>query len=48
MSNSFDSCIWAIVACAFWGMMRFGEVLVKAQKDFNGKKHLKQSDYLLG
>jgi hypothetical protein len=26
-SNSFDACMWAAASCAFWGMMRFSEIL---------------------
>lgn len=44
LSDSFDACIWAIAACAFWGMMRFGEVTVKSRTEFNGSKHLKRYD----
>ncbi|KIJ39299.1 hypothetical protein M422DRAFT_257905 [Sphaerobolus stellatus SS14] len=40
----FDVCIWAVVTSAFWDMMRFGEVTVKSQKEFDGLKHLKQRD----
>ena len=28
ISSPFDACVWAMAACAFWGMMRFGEVSV--------------------
>ena len=44
LSNSFDACVWAMAACAFWGMMRFGEVSVKSRSDFHPQKHLKRSD----
>ncbi len=44
INEPFDACVWAMVACAFWGMMRFGEVAVKLQAQFNGAKHLKQGD----
>ncbi|KIJ56447.1 hypothetical protein M422DRAFT_150297 [Sphaerobolus stellatus SS14] len=40
----FDACIWAVATSAFWGMMRFGEVTVKSQKEFDGIKHLKRQD----
>ncbi|KAF8579636.1 hypothetical protein K439DRAFT_1321412, partial [Ramaria rubella] len=26
LTSPFDTCIWAIASCAFWGMMCFGEV----------------------
>ena len=48
LSNTFDACIWAMACCAFWGMMRFGEVSVKSRKDFDGAKHLKRSDAFMG
>jgi len=44
LSAPFDSAVWALAACAFWGLMRFGEVSVLSQKTFDGSKHLKQSD----
>ncbi|KAJ7185068.1 hypothetical protein C8R46DRAFT_809771, partial [Mycena filopes] len=28
INSPFDACVWAMAACAFWGMMRFGEVSV--------------------
>ncbi|KAJ8091994.1 hypothetical protein PM082_024230 [Marasmius tenuissimus] len=48
LSDPFDACVWAMTACAFWGMMRFGEVSVKAWADFNGKLHLKRADVMFG
>jgi len=48
IADSFDACIWAMASCAFWGMMRFGEVSVKTRADFSGLKHLKRSDAILG
>ena len=44
LQNSFDACVWAMAACAFWGMMRFGEVSVKSRADFDVRKQLKRSD----
>ncbi|KZT17912.1 hypothetical protein NEOLEDRAFT_1027298, partial [Neolentinus lepideus HHB14362 ss-1] len=44
LDDSFDACIWAICACAFWGMMRFGEATVQARHAFDGARHLKRSD----
>lgn len=35
MNSSFDSCVWAAVCCAFFGLMRFGEVSVKARRDYD-------------
>lgn len=46
LDKPFDACIWAIAACGFWGMMRFGEVSVNARSDFTGTRHLKRSDVI--
>jgi len=35
LDSSFDACVWAMAACAFWGMMRLGEATVKSRKDFS-------------
>ncbi|KAJ7713417.1 DNA breaking-rejoining enzyme [Mycena metata] len=48
LDDSFDACIWAEASCAFWGMMRFGEVSVSSRDAFNGAKHLKRKDILFG
>ncbi|KAG1879816.1 hypothetical protein F4604DRAFT_1512560, partial [Suillus subluteus] len=34
LSDPFDACIWAMVSCAFFGMMHFGEVAVNSRSDF--------------
>ncbi|KAL6306495.1 hypothetical protein BKA93DRAFT_694135, partial [Sparassis latifolia] len=34
LSDSFDACVWAAASCAFWGMMRFGEVSVHSRSAF--------------
>lgn len=47
LSDSFDACLWAAVTCAFWGMMRFGEITVHSQAAFSGSRHLKRSDVLV-
>lgn len=47
ISSPFDACIWAMCTCAFWGLMRFGEVSVKSGAAFNGSKHLKRRDAVL-
>jgi hypothetical protein len=44
LDEPFEACIWAMVTCAFWGMMRFGEVLVSSRSIFNPTKHLKCED----
>jgi hypothetical protein len=47
-NNPFDACIWAMATCAFWGMMRFGEVSVTSRNAFSGDKHLKRKDVFFG
>jgi hypothetical protein len=46
--STFDACIWAMASCAFWGMMRFGEVSVTSRSTFNKAQHLKREDALFG
>jgi hypothetical protein len=36
-----------MAACAFWGMMRFGEVSVSARAAFNPRKHLSHKDAII-
>jgi len=48
LSEPFDTCIWAMASCAFFGMMHFGEVSVTSWSTFSGAKHLKCSDVFLG
>ncbi|KAF8219009.1 DNA breaking-rejoining enzyme, partial [Tricholoma matsutake] len=48
LSELFDACTWAMAACAFFGMMRFGEVSVASRNSFSRAKHLKHSDAFLG
>jgi hypothetical protein len=48
LGKPFDACVWAIAACAFWGMMRFGEVSVPSRGAFDRKRHLKRIDVTLG
>lgn len=40
LSSPFDACIWAMACCAFWGVMRFGEVSVTSRGDFSHTTHL--------
>ena len=47
-SSPFDACIWAMAACAFWGMMQFGEVSVDTQSAFDDSRHLKRCDAIFG
>ncbi|GJE95065.1 hypothetical protein PsYK624_112440 [Phanerochaete sordida] len=44
LSDPFDACVWAIACCAFWGLMRFGEVTVKSRAAFDPDKHLTRGD----
>lgn len=44
LMDPFDACVWAIAACAFWGLMRFGEVTVKSRIDFDPARHLTRAD----
>lgn len=44
LNNPFDACVWAMASCAFWGLMRLGEVSVKSRSDFNPAKHLTRAD----
>lgn len=46
LEDPFEACIWAMASCAYWGMMRFGEVAVQSRATFDGAKHLKRSDVL--
>jgi hypothetical protein len=48
LDNPFEACIWAMVTCAFWGMMRFGEVSVTTRNAFDKSKHLTRRDVHLG
>jgi hypothetical protein len=44
LRDSFDAAVWAIATCAFWGMMRFGEVTVNDGDKFDGRVHVKRGD----
>lgn len=44
LSDPFDACIWAMASCAFWGLMRFGEVSHPQSRKFDGQRHLKRRD----
>ncbi|KAG1764996.1 hypothetical protein EDD22DRAFT_775467, partial [Suillus occidentalis] len=48
MDQPFDTCIWAISSCAFFGMMRFREVVVSTHASFDKLKHIIQKDIHLG
>ena len=48
INEPFDACIWAMALCAFWGMMRFGEVAVTTRSTFNKDKHLTHKDAHFG
>lgn len=40
LTHSWDACVWAAACCAFWGLMRFGEVTVKSRAAFTPGKCL--------
>jgi hypothetical protein len=44
LSDPFDTCVWVICACVFWGLMRFGEATMKTRTQFDGAKHAKRAD----
>ncbi|OJA18035.1 hypothetical protein AZE42_12280 [Rhizopogon vesiculosus] len=46
--DPFDACIWAMVSCAFFSMMRFDEVSVPSRKTFNLTKHLTRAHAFFG
>ena len=48
INEPFDACIWAMVLCAFWGMMRFSEVSVTSRSAFDMAKHLTRKDAHFG
>lgn len=48
LSNPFDACVWAMAACTFFGMMRFGEVPVASQGAFTPTKHLSRASAFFG
>jgi hypothetical protein len=48
LSDPFNACIWAMASCAFFGMMRFGEVSVESRAAFNPTMHLTRKDVYLG
>lgn len=48
VKDPFEACIWAIACCAFWGLMRFGEVIVSSRNAFMGSLHLSRKDAVFG
>ncbi|KAG1747959.1 uncharacterized protein EDB91DRAFT_1026132, partial [Suillus paluster] len=48
IDQPFDACIWAMLSCAFFGMMRFSEVAVKSRTSFDKLKHITQKDVHFG
>ena len=48
IDEPFDACILAMVLCAFWGMMHFGEVSVTSRGAFDMVKHLTRKDAHFG
>lgn len=47
LSNSFDACVWAAACCAFFGLMRFGEVSVRTRNTFDASLHPTRADALI-
>ncbi|KIP03135.1 hypothetical protein PHLGIDRAFT_78049 [Phlebiopsis gigantea 11061_1 CR5-6] len=48
LTDPFDACVWAMASCAFWGLMRFGEVSVKSLRDFDPSRHLTRANAHFG
>ena len=48
LGNPFNTCIWAMATCTFWGMMQFGEVSVKSRNNFDKMRHIKWQDMVFG
>lgn len=48
LNDPFDACLWAQCTCAFFGLMRFGEVSVTSRSAFNPMKHLTRNDLFFG
>ncbi|KAF8884477.1 hypothetical protein BD779DRAFT_1536632 [Infundibulicybe gibba] len=48
ISQPFDACVWAMATCAFWGMMRFGEVSVEARSKFSPDKNITREGATFG
>lgn len=48
LTDPFDACIWAIAACAFWGMMRLGEATVRSRAKFSPLLHLTRGHSFFG
>ncbi|KAJ7697728.1 hypothetical protein B0H17DRAFT_928198 [Mycena rosella] len=48
LDDPFDACIWAMATCAFWGMMRFGEVSVTSRLAFDPAKNLTRKGVFFG
>jgi len=48
LSDPFNACVWAMAACAFFGMMRFGEVSVSARTAFKPDKHITRGMAIFG
>ncbi|KAG1729977.1 uncharacterized protein EDB91DRAFT_1059745 [Suillus paluster] len=48
LSDPFNTCIWAMASCAFFGMMCFGEVSVTSRMAFTPSKHLTRAHTFFG
>ncbi|KAG1736407.1 uncharacterized protein EDB91DRAFT_1009030, partial [Suillus paluster] len=48
LNDPFDACVWAMASCAFFGMMRFGEISVGSRSDFSPTHHLTRHNAFFG
>ncbi|KAL7410158.1 hypothetical protein BDY24DRAFT_355220 [Mrakia frigida] len=48
LTSQFDSAVWAILLCGFFGMMRLGELTTKKKDSFVEEEGLRRRDYEIG
>jgi hypothetical protein len=46
LDDPFEAAVWALCTCAFWGLMRFGEVTVKRRTDYKPSVHISRGHVL--
>ncbi|KAF5366868.1 hypothetical protein D9757_011918 [Collybiopsis confluens] len=44
LEDGFDACLWAACTCAFWGLMRWGEVSVRSRSSFSPNSSITRAD----
>ncbi|KAF5382385.1 hypothetical protein D9757_009774 [Collybiopsis confluens] len=44
LEDGFDACLWAACTCAFWGLMRWGEVSVRSRPSFSPNSSITRAD----